>query len=58
MLFSSAIPETQSDLFCIIWFKDNDIEIGETQAFCFKRHVWDINSSPHIALTAIKKRGK
>ena len=47
-----AIPETQRDLFRIIWFKENDIDIGKKQTFCFTRHVWGINSSPYIALTA------
>ena len=52
--FQVAIPETQRDLFHIIWFKDNDIDVGEKQTFCFTRHVWGINSSPYIALTATK----
>ena len=49
-----AISETQHDLFRIIWFKDNDIDIRENQTFCFTRHVWGINSSPYITLAAIK----
>ena len=52
--FQVAIPETQRDLFRIIWFKDNDIDFGEKQTFCFTRHVCGINFSPYIALTAIK----
>ena len=52
--FQVAIPETQRDLFRIIWFKDNDIDIGEKQTFCFTKQVWGINSSPYIALTDIK----
>ena len=51
--FQVAISETQRDLFRIIWFKDNDIDIEENQTFCFTRHVWGINSTPYITLTAI-----
>ena len=40
--------------FALFWFKDNDIDIGENQTFCFTRHVWGINPSPYIALTAKK----
>ena len=34
--FQVAIPETQRDLFRIIWFKDNDIDIGENQPFVLR----------------------
>ena len=38
-----------------MWFKDNEIDIGKTQVYCFTRHVWGINSSPYIALFAIDR---
>ena len=30
------------------------MDSGELQTFCFTRHEWGINSSPYVALTAIK----
>ena len=51
--FQVSIPRKQRDLFRIIWFKNNDVVSGEIQTFCFTRHVWGINSSPYVALTAI-----
>ena len=52
--FQVSIPRAQRDLFCIVWFKGNDVDSGEIQTYCFTRHVWGINSSPYVALTAIK----
>ena len=48
------IPPSQRDLFRLIWFKDNDVKTGDVQAHHFTRHVWGINSSPFVALLAIK----
>ena len=53
--FQISIPEDQRDLFRLVWFKDNDIKLGETEIFRFCRHVWGINSSPYIALHAIQR---
>ena len=52
--FQVAMPEKQRDLFRIIWFKNNDLDGGEPQVFRFSRHVWGMNSSPYVALLAIK----
>ena len=52
--FQVSLPRAQRNLFRIIWFKGNDMDSGELQTFCFTRHVWGINSSPYVALTAIK----
>ena len=52
--FQVSIPSTQRDLFRIVWFRNNDIDSGEVQTYSFTRHVWGINSSPYVALTAIK----
>ena len=53
--FQVSIPESQRDLFRLIWFKDNDLVSGFTQIYRFTRHVWGINSSSYIALLAIKR---
>ena len=53
--FQVRIPESQQDLFKLIWFKDNDIDNGDVQVYQFTRHVWGINSSPFVALLAIKR---
>ena len=53
--FQIFIPKDQRDLFHLVWFKDNDIKLGETEIFRFSRHVWGINSSPYIALHAIER---
>ena len=37
--FQISIPEDQRDLFRLVWFKDNDIKLGETEIFRFSRHV-------------------
>ena len=53
--FQISIPEDQRDLFRLVWFKDNDIKLGETEVFRFCRHAWGINSTPYIALHAIQR---
>ena len=53
-LFQVVVPEAQRDLLRIIWFRNSDLEGGEPQVFRFSRHVWGINSSPYVALLAIK----
>ena len=53
--FQVRIPREQQDLFWIVWFKDNDVAYGSVQVYRFTRHVWGINSSPFIALLAIKR---
>ena len=53
--FQVSIPESQHNLFRLIWFKDNDLVNGFTQIYRFTRHVWGVNSSPYIALLAIKR---
>ena len=53
--FQVGIPREQQDLFRIVWFKDNDVANGSVQVYRFTRHVWGINSSPFIALLAIKR---
>jgi len=50
-----AMPENQRDLLRLVWFKNNDIVDGETQIFQITRHVRGMNSTPYIALFAIKK---
>ena len=52
--FQVAVPESQRDLFRIIWFSNSNLETGTPQVFCFSRHVWGINSSPYAAVLAIK----
>ena len=53
--FQVAMPEEQRDFFRVIWFKNNNLDYGEPQVFRFTRHVWGINSSPYVALAAIKQ---
>ena len=53
--FQVSIPEIQRYLFRLIWFKDNDLDCGITQIYRFTKHVWGVNSSPLIALLAIKQ---
>ena len=53
--FQVALPREQQDWFRVVWFKDNEIDIGKTQIYRFTRHVWGTNSSPYIALFAIKR---
>ena len=38
-----------------MWFKDNDLDNTDTQIYRFTRHVWGVNSSPFIALLAMKR---
>ena len=53
--FQVQIPPSQRVLYRLIWFKDNDVKTGGVQAYRFTRHVWGINSSPFVALLAIKR---
>ena len=53
--FQVAMPESQRDLFCLIWYRNNDLDKGKIQLYRFTRHVWGINSSPFIALFAVEK---
>ena len=53
--FQVAMSESQKDLFRLVWFRSNDADEGKVQLYRFTRHVWGINSSPFIALFAIKE---
>ena len=53
--FQICIPEDQRNLFRLVWFKDNEAKLGETEVFWFSRYVWGITSSPYIALHAIQR---
>ena len=53
--FQIKLPRDQQKWFRIIWFKNNNIDEGETKVFRFTRHVWGINSSPYVALSAFKR---
>ena len=53
--FQVGIPNDQQNLFRIVWFKNNDLDKGEPLIFKFTRHVWEINSSPYVALLALKR---
>ena len=53
--FQVSIPESQRNLYRLIWLKDNDLVNGFTQIYRFTRRVWGVNSSPYIALLAIKR---
>ena len=53
--FQISLPESQQDLFRLIWYTDNDLDRGEIQRYRFTRHVWGINSSAYIALLAIER---
>ena len=53
--FQVRFPKNQQDLFRLVWFKDNNINNGIVQIYRFTRHVWGINSSPFVALMAIKR---
>ena len=52
--FQVSVPESQRDLPRVVWYRNINFEKGEAQVFCFKRHVWRINSSPYVALFAIE----
>ena len=54
-LFLVSLAENQRDLFRLVWFRNSDIDGGYIQLFQFTRHVWRVNSSPHIALFAIQR---
>ena len=53
--FQVSIPSDQQNLFRIVWYKNNDLDKGKPQIFKFTRHVWGINSSPYVALLALKR---
>ena len=53
--FQIKLPANQQKWFHIIWFKNNNINGGETQVFRFTHHVWGVNSSPYVALLAFKR---
>ena len=55
--FQIKLPEAQSDLFRLLWFKNNDIELGKIVFFRFCVHPWGIKCSPFIACFAFKKTG-
>ena len=52
--FQVRIPCDQQDWFRIVWYSNNDLDNGKPQVFRFTRHVWGINSSPYVALLALK----
>ena len=49
------IPTNQRDLFRLVCFIDNDLDNTDTQIYRFTRHFWGVNSSPSIALLAMKR---
>ena len=53
--FQVKIPRDQRNLFRLIWFKDSEMLSDDIQVYRFTRHVWGINSSPFVALLAIKR---
>ena len=53
--FQISLPESQQDLFRLIWYTDNDLNRGEIQRYRFTRHVWGMKSSAYIALLAIER---
>ena len=54
-IFQVKIPESQQNLFKLIWFENDDIDNGDVQVYRFTRHVWGINSSLFEALLAINR---
>ena len=48
--FHVAMPESQRDLFRLIWYRNNDLDKGKARLYRFTRHVWGINSGHFIAL--------
>ena len=36
--FQIRLPEAQQDLFRILWYKDDDVKLGEVEAYKFTRH--------------------
>ena len=53
--FQVAMPENQRDLFRLISYRNNDFDERKVQLYRFTRCVWEINSSPFIALFTNKK---
>ena len=52
--FQVSVPESLRDLLRVGWYRNNNLEKGEAQIFCFKRHVWGINFSSYVASFAIE----
>ena len=53
--FQIQLPAAQRDLFCLLWFENNDVERGKLVTYHFRVHPWGIKSSPYIACLAFKK---
>ena len=53
--FQIALPESQRDLFRILWFENDNIDTGKIVPYRFCVHPWGIKSSPYIACLAFKK---
>ena len=53
--FQVQLPAAQRDLFCLLWFENNDVERGKLVSYRFRVHPWGIKSSPYIACLAFKK---
>ena len=53
--FQIALPESQRDLFRILWFENDDIDSGKIVPYRVCVHPWGIKSSPNIACLAFKK---
>ena len=53
--FQIRLPEATQDLFRILWYKDDDVKLGEVEAYKFTRHACGVVSSPYIACAAIRK---
>ena len=53
--FQIKLPEAQRDLFRLLWFENNDIELGNIVPFRFCVHPWEIKSTLFIACFAFKK---
>ena len=53
--FQIRLPNSQQNLFRILWFKNNDIKTGKLEPYMFTRHVWRVISSPYISCLAIRK---
>ena len=51
--FQVGIPFDQQDWFRVVWYKNNDLENGNSQIFRFT--LWGINSSPYVALLALQR---
>ena len=54
-LFQIALPESQRNLFRILWFENDNIDTGKIVPYRFCVHPWGIKSSSYIACLAFKK---